>query len=90
MFFIFENHLKNEQRQRAQNRKSVFLYMRIIFYMCTYIFYLLIHKKVILLNIAALCKIRGIIYINQSFAQQGAMFNIAPQIAPFLKHCALL
>ena len=63
------------------------------FFICVYahiFFYLLIHKKCHFIKHCALfVKIRGIIYINQSFTEGRNVSTLRPKLRPFLKHCAL-
>ena len=80
-------------RKGAIIAKSVFLYMRVIFlyvYMHIYFFYLLIHKKCNFIKHCALfVKIRGIIYINQSFTAGRNVSTLRPFLRPFCHDCAL-
>jgi len=92
--FFFQNRTKNEQRaQRRNNRKIGVSLYACNFFICVYahiFFYLLIHKKCHFIKHCALfVKIRGIIYINQSFTAGRNVSTLRPKLRPFCQHCAL-
>ena len=91
--------LKGFPRKRAQRRNNrkigVSLYA-CNFFICVYahiFFYLLIHKKCHFIKHCALfVKIRGIIYINQSFTAGRNVETLRPflrPLRPFVSYCAL-
>ena len=85
-----------KRAQRRNNRKVGVPLYACNFFICVYahiFFYLLIHKKCHFIKHCALfVKIRGIIYINQSFTTGRNVSTLRPflrPLRPFLKHCTL-
>ena len=91
-FFKIVQKMNKGRKGRKSRKIGVSLYA-CNFFICVYahiFFYLLIHKKCHFIKHCALfVKIRGIIYINQSFTAGRNVSTLRPKLRPFLKHCAL-